>query len=99
LDSKTIGQTFTFHKNADGSRGDKLFSTTRSVSQKDLDKLKSTGAFEIVIGLNSTMNRTADQWAETLGHEVFVHSVNDSKTVQEVIEALQKGVTLMTLLT
>jgi len=92
LPSNTIGRAYTFHKNVDGSRGNQLFSTTRPVDKKDLGKLQQSGAFEIGVALNSTMNRTADQWAETLGHEVFVHSVSNAETVKTVIEALQKGV-------
>lgn len=38
------------------------------------------------------MEKTADQWAEIIGHEVFVHSVDDAETVQTVIETLQNGV-------
>ena len=91
LPSNVIGRSHTFHKNADGSTGDHLFSTTRRVNQKDLAKLQQSGAFEIGIALNSNMNRTADQWAETLGHETFVHSVNNAETLQAVVSALQKG--------
>ena len=40
------------------------------------------------------MDRTPDQWAETLGHEVFVHSVDNAADVKTVIDALQKGVGL-----
>jgi hypothetical protein len=93
LPSNVKGRAYTFHKSEDGSKGKKLLSTTRPVEQRDLAQLQKTGAFEIGVALNAGMDRTADQWAETLGHEVFVHSVNNAETVQTVIEALQSGAT------
>ena len=91
LPSNTIGRTYTFHKNADGSMGEQLLDPARGVGKSDIAKLQKSGAFEIGIALNANMDRTSGEWAETLGHEVFGHSVSDAKSVQSVIEALQKG--------
>ncbi len=86
-----IGRSYAFHKNADGSRGEQLLSTRNPVNKSDINKLEQTGAFEIGVALNGNMERTSDQWAETLGHEVFVHSVDNAETIQAVIDALQDG--------
>ena len=88
------GRAFVNHKNEDGSRGSTLLESGKVVTQKDLGKLQKSGSFTLTVGLDATTTQTADGWAETLGHEVFVHQVNNAETVQSVIEALQSGVSV-----
>lgn len=91
LPSNVIGRAFTKHKNMDGSTGKTLLSSKKILGEDDVSKLKESGAFTIQVGFNASMDRSADEWAETLGHEVFVHSTNNAETVQTVIKALQSG--------
>lgn len=56
--------------------------------------LQNDKSFEMRILLNGSMDRTADEWAETIGHEVFVHSTDDAEIISDVISALTQGVGL-----
>jgi hypothetical protein len=91
LPSNVIGRTYAFHKNPDGTQGERLFSTKTANTFKDLELLKQSECFELGIALNSHMDRSPDEWAETLGHEAFVHCTNNTKVIQSVINALKNG--------
>jgi uncharacterized protein RhaS with RHS repeats len=92
LRKNEIGHSYAFFKKKNGSRGKEIFGTSTAKTSRYLQVLQETGSFEIGIALNSKMDRDSDQWAETIGHEVFIHSVNDAKTLAIVIKALRSGV-------
>jgi ribosomal protein L12E/L44/L45/RPP1/RPP2 len=89
----SIGRSEGYH--TDGTR---LLSPRKPAEQYvkggDLGKLQQNQNFEMRVILNGNMERTADQWAETLGHEVFVHSVDDAAKIQQVVDALKSGVSV-----
>jgi len=92
----SIGRSEAYHTD-----GTKLLSGRKTQEQyvaNDLGKLQKNQSFEMRVILNGNMNRTADEWAETLGHEVFGHSVDDAAKIKQVIDALKSGVTIDELL-
>ena len=94
LPSNAIGRAHAYHKNPDGSQGDRLFSTRSANTSKDLEMLKQSEAFELGIALSSKIDLSSDEWAEVLGHEAFVHSTNNAQVIQSVIDALKNGASI-----
>lgn len=92
LDKNVNGHCYSLHNDSDNTL---LLNAGKRNYSNDLAKLQSNGSFKVLIALNANMdNRTAGQWAETLGHEVFIHSTNDAETIKAVVDALKSGVTL-----
>ena len=87
MPSRINGVTLAYH--SDGSR---LFRPRETVDKSDLGKLQTSKKFELRIGLNGNLDRSDAEWAETLGHEVFVHGVDAASAIQKVIDALVAGV-------
>jgi hypothetical protein len=77
------------------SDGTKLLKSNKPfenyIKEGDLGKLQESGSFEMRVILNGDVERTADEWAETLGHEVFGHSIDDAEAISTVIDALKSG--------
>ena len=94
LGSGLYGLTRTYHKNSDGSKGDILIHPQKTVGKKDVDQLSHTQSFEINIFVNSTKERSESEWADTFGHEVFIHAVDNSNTIQSVIDKVKNGASI-----
>ena len=92
LSSSTIGRTYSMFKGEGGQMGKVFLESHKPVLGSQAEQLKADGSFEVGIALNANLeNRTSEQWAETLGHEVFGHSVNNAATISKVINLLKDG--------
>lgn len=90
LPETTNARTIIYHQNIEGKRGKQLFRQKEAITQNDLAQLQQTGKFEVMIALNREAGIKPKQgWSETIGHEVFQHAINDSKVIQDVINALK----------
>jgi len=89
------GVSFLGRSDAHHSDGTKLLKPNKPfenyIKEGDIGKLQKSQSFEMRVILNGDVERTADEWAQTLGHEVFGHSIDDAEAISKVIDALKTG--------
>ena len=88
LPSNVFGESRAYH--ADGET--RLLKSKTETKRWQMGLLQNDKSFEMRIMLNGTLDRSASDWAETIGHEAFVHSTDDANVINKVMKALIDGV-------